>query len=182
MASQLRKISANRRLRSDPRAKLQARISNLPGMLANKQQRDIIKRDTSFQNKQIGLQKKQMKQRKREQQVGMGLEAAKLGLNLATSDIGKSTVGQLYKGAKGTFSKAAGAAPAKTGGLYDVKPGAAISGGLTGYGVGQMVGGSKKKKALYGAAAGGLMGMLGGGGNWATGGISALAGGLGGLF
>jgi len=181
MASQLRRVTGNRRIASSPHAQLQAKIGALPQTLANKQQAEVIKRDTKFQGKQIGLQKKQMKQRRREQQVGMGLEAAKFGMNLATSDMANKSVGSLYQGAKETLGGAP--APAKTGGLYDVKPGVALASGLTGYGVGQMVGGkNKKKKAMYGAAAGGLMGLFGGGGNMATAGMGALAGGLGGLF
>jgi hypothetical protein len=182
MASQLRRVSGNKRLRSSPHAQLQAKISALPQSLANKQQREIIARDTSFQNKQIGLQKKQQKFQKRQQQAGMGLEAAKLGMNLATSDLGGSTIGQMAKGVKETFGGPT-STPAKSGGLYDMKPGVGIASGLTGWGVGQMIGGkNKKKKAAWGAAAGGLMGLLGGGGNLGTAGMGALAGGLGGLF
>lgn len=193
MASQLRKVTGNRRLTSDPRAILAAKISRLPQKMAQKQQSEIIKRDTAFQNKQIALQKKGATQRKREQEAAMGLEAGKLGVNLGMSDLGKKTVGDLTGGVKSLgrkvgigSDKTPGIKPTTaTGPISNFNVGGAISSGLTGYGVGKMVGGKNKvKKSAYGAGAGALMGLLsankGGGMSGMLGG--GLLGGLGGYF
>jgi len=190
MASQLRKVTGNKRLSSDPRAMLAAKISRLPQRMAQKQQSEIIKRDTAFQNKQIALQKKGATQRKREQEAAMGLEAGKLGVNLGMSDLGKKTIGDLTGDVKSLGNKVGigsdktpGIKP--TGAVNNFNVGGAISSGLTGYGVGKMVGGKNKvKKSAYGAGAGALMGLLsankGGGMSGMLGG--GLLGGLGGYF
>lgn len=192
MASQLRKVTGNKRLTSDPRAMLQAKISRLPQRLAQKQQSEIIKRDTAFQNKQIALQKKGATQRKREQEAAMGLEAGKLGVNIGMSDLGKKTVGDLTGGVKALGNKVMGRE--KTPGIQPTKPtgpvnnfnvGGAIASGLTGYGVGKMVGGKNKvKKSAYGAGAGALMGLLSANKGGGLGGLisGGLTGGLGGYF
>lgn len=192
MASQLRKVTGNRRLASDPRAMLQAKISNLPNRLQQRQQAEVIKRDTAFQGKQIALQKKSMTQRRREQEAAMGLEAGKLGVNLAMSDIGKKTVGSLFGSAKNMASKVIpGVDPVskveqnKPGMVRDINLGGAISSGLTGYGVGKLVGGKNKaKKSLYGMGAGALMGLMSAGqGKGLSGMITGgLSGGAGGYF
>ena len=191
MASQLRKVTGNRRLARDPRAGLQAKISNLPNRLQQRQQAEVIARDTKFQGKQIALQKKGMTQRKREQEAAMGLEAGKLGVNLAMSDIGKKTVGNMFGGAKDLASKATGgwvkpaATNTKPNMVRDINLGGAISSGLTGYGVGKLVGGkNKKKKSLYGMGAGALMGLMSSGqGKGLSGMITGgLSGGMGGYF
>lgn len=190
MASQLRKVTGNKRLSSDPRAMLAAKISRLPQRMAQKQQSEIIKRDTAFQNKQIALQKKGATQRKREQEAAMGLEAGKLGVNLGMSDLGKKTIGDLTGDVKSLGNKVgigSGKTPGikPTGAVNNFNVGGAISSGLTGYGVGKMVGGKNKvKKSAYGAGAGALMGLLsankGGGMSGMLGG--GLLGGLGGYF
>ena len=190
MASQLRKVTGNRRLTSDPRAALQARISNLPNKLAQQQQRQVIARDTKFQNKQIKLQKKSAEQRRREQEAAMGLEASKLGMNLAMSDLGSKTIGDVTGSVKGMYNSAMG--NEKTSGLKpsgnavsNFNIGGAVSSGLTGFGVGKLVGGkSKAKKSAYGAGAGALMGLLSANKGGGMSGLlsGGLTGALGGYF
>lgn len=196
MASQLRRVTGNRRLTSDPRAALQAKIANLPNRLAQQQQREVIKRDTRFQNKQIALQKKSAAQRRREQEATMGLEASKLGMNLAMSDLGGKTIGDVTGGVKALKNKVMGTE--KTSGIQSTGPkqptgnavkdfniGGAISSGLTGYGVGKLVGGkSKAKKSMFGGGAGALMGLLSANKGGGLSGLlsGGLSGALGGYF
>jgi hypothetical protein len=194
MASQYRRVSGNPSMRSGlANAKLQGRVNRLPQMLANKQNKAILARDTAFQNKQIALQGKQRKQRERESEVGMGMEAAKLGLNIGMSDMGNKSLGDITRGAKNTygsmFKKGHTDTPKPTGasrGISDrINVGGALSSGLTGFGVGKLVGGkSKAKKSLFGAGAGGLMGMLSApkGGGMMGGLVGGLTGGIGGYF
>lgn len=192
MASQLRRVTGNPSRRTGvANAKLQARINRLPQMLQNRQSQAILKRDTAFQNSQIALQRSAAKQRKREQEAGMGLEASKLGVNLAMSDMGGKTLGDITRGAKDLYGNAfkkgytnkAVPTGAARGWQDKVSVGGALSSGLTGYGVGKLVGGkSKTKKSLYGGGAGALLGMLsapkGGGmmGGLVGGGLGALGG------
>ena len=183
MASQLQRVTGSRRLRYDPRAGLQAKIARLPQMQAQKQQREVIARDTAFQNKQIALARKSAAQRKREQQAGMGLEAAKLGFTVGMGDIGKTTIGDITAGTRNIFKgKEAPKVEAKETGISGINVGAGLASGLAGFGVGKMVGGKKKlKKAGFGAGAGALMGLLSGK-SLIAGGIGGLMGGLGGYF
>jgi hypothetical protein len=197
MASQYSKVTGNPSVRSGlAKAKLQGRVNRLPQMLANRQNQAILKRDTAFQNKQIALQGAQRKQRERESEVGMGMEAAKLGLNIGMSDMGKKTLGDItagagnaYRGVTNKFrsptNQKSTTLPAKEGMFSNVNVGGALSSGLTGFGVGKLVGGkSKAKKSLFGAGAGGLMGMLSAprGGGMMGGLIGGLTGGIGGYF
>jgi hypothetical protein len=201
MASQYRRVTGNPSVRSGlANAKLQSRINNLPQMLANRQQKQLINRDTAFQNKQIAMQRRGEKQRKREQESAMGLEAAKLGLNIGMSDMGGTTLGDITTGAKNAYTGAgnlfrknkkpmatnlnATGGP-KSGWKNSVNVGGALSSGLTGFGVGKLVGGkSKAKKSLYGAGAGAAMGLLSAnkGGGMMGGLIGGLTGGIGGYF
>jgi hypothetical protein len=189
MASQLRKVTGNRRLTSDPRAILQAKIANLPRRMQQQQQREIIKRDTAFQGSQIALQKDAATQRKREQEAAMGLEAGKLGVNIGMSDLGKKTMGDMVGGAKNISNDTMNTSldpksPGMPAGIRDFNVGGAISSGLTGYGVGKLVGGRKGKKTGYGAGAGALMGMLSSNSGQGLSGMigGGIAGAIGGYF
>jgi len=199
MASQYRRVTGNPATRKGlAEARLQARVSRLPQVLAQKNMREVQARDARFQEKQIKMQKKTMAQRKREQEAALGLEAGKLGLNLAMSDLGGTTIGDIGRSAQNAVGSAKGMLPGGTKptpieapkagytGVKGINVGGALASGLTGYGAGKLVGGkNKKKKAMYGAGAGALMGLLSGSksGN-AFGGMGAglLAGGLGGYF
>lgn len=193
MASQLLSVRGKKRTPYGARGALQAKIARLPQTMEAQQQRELIARDTKFQNKQMKLQKDEAAQRRREQEVGMGLEAGKLGLNIGMSDMGKKSVGDLFTGGKKLINDVSkpiagkdvmNVAP-KSGGPWDVNVGSGVASGLTGYGVGKLVGGkNKKKKAGFGAGAGALMGMLSSkpGSGLMGGLIGGLTGGLGGYF
>ena len=184
MASQLGAVRRDRRLRSDQDAELQARMQFLPQILANQASRKLeTKRDAQFERTigleqdKFALQKKRLKQQQREAQAGMGLEAAKLGTTLSFGDMGKRSIGSIVGQNQ----------PGAWGGIGDVRTGSVLGSGLTGFGVANILGGSKTKKVLGGALGGGLMNLLSGGSNsWAGAatnfGTGALFGGIGGLF
>jgi hypothetical protein len=194
MAGQYRRVTGNpSRRKAGQQAVLQSRINMLPQLLQAQQQRAQIARDTQFQNQQMSLQKKQLKQRDRESEVGMGLEAGKLGLTLGMSDAGKKTFGDLFSAGSGMVHDVSGGRYGTAGGgpkgegnmLSNFNIGGGIASGLTGYGVGKMIGGKNKtKKGLYGAGSGALMGLLSSKkGQGLSGMISGgLLGGLGGIF
>lgn len=182
MASQYRRVTGAPRLRTGEAA-LQAKIAMLPQMMQRKQQQQLIARDTKFQNQQIAMAKQAAKQKKRAEAAAMGLEAGKLGLTMATGSASNTTAGDIVRGTKNIFGGNKEVAPeGGDTGWKSYKPGSTIASGLTGYGLGKMMGGkSKKKKALYGAIGGGITGLLSGkdlisGGIGA--GVGALASGL----
>jgi len=165
MADQLRKVSGVKypyRLKNN--AVLEAKIARLPQLLANREKQKQIERDIIYQNKQIALKKKEMKQRKKEAKMGMGLDAAKLGITIGGMD------GGIFGSTKGGSEGAAGVGAEEGGGsimksLKGFDYGGAAGAGLLGYGAGKLAGGkSKVKKALFGAGAGALSSLLGGGG------------------
>lgn len=192
MASQLRRVTGNTAVSpsSLAHARLQAKIAGLPEVLAARQQRKNIARDTRFQNRQLALQKAAAKQRQREQQAAMGLDAAKLGLSVGMSDFGKKTIGDAFTAGKGVVNKIPGVnVNPKVSGLpssvSNFNIGGALASGLTGYGVGNLIGGKNKlKKGLYGAGSGALMGLLTAPKGGGLGGLlsGALFGGAGGFF
>jgi hypothetical protein len=189
MALQYRRVTGNPSRRAVyENAILQSKINRLPYTLQAKQQKETLQRDAAFQQKQLALAKQQAAQRKREQQAMFGLEASKLGLGLAMSDMGQKTLGDVTSGVKGIFGSkeptpavTAPAAPAKpkTSGIVSSLPiGTAVSSGLMGFGIGKLMGDKKKtKRAMFGAGAGALMGMLS-----APKGSGLLGGFTGGLF
>jgi len=195
MAGQLSRVRRDSRLRVDQDAQLQSRMRFLPQIMQQKADKAIeAKRDAQFERRigleqdRFALQKKRQKYQTRQDEVGLGLEAAKFGTNLAFSPMGKENLGQtlgINKGIFGGGDTTTGQKPGTVGGL---KFGSMLSSGLTGFGVGRMVGGSKKKRAMFGAVGGGLMGLLSGGKSSGYGqaglkaGIGGLLGGLGGLF
>ena len=176
MASQLQVVTRGPRMgRREQIAGLNARLRLLPEILRQRERRQDIATQAGQFNEEMGLRKKEMELAKRARQTAMGLEAAKLGATVATSDVGQKTLGGMFGGAKG----GAAGDPGFFGGI---NTGSVIGGGLAGYGASQLAGGkNKKKKALYGAGAGALTGLLSGGfsgGNIMAGGISGLIGGL----
>ena len=179
MADQIRRVTGNpsvRRRTAD--AILQAKIARLPQQLANQQRREQIARDTEFQNQQIRLQKDSVKQRKREQEAAMGLEAAKFGINLSDFNSNASNV----KDATKTTVTGGTESSSLLEGFTSSLPGA-VGSGLVGFGAGKMAGGkSKGKKTLLGAGAGFLSSLLsnkpGFGDNFG----GAILGGIGGYF
>jgi hypothetical protein len=145
-------------------------------MLAQKQRVEDIEREEKQYAQDYNLRQKTMALQNRQAKMGMGIEAAKLGLNVAGTFKNKTLGGEggILSGlgskfASGTF-------------LGDLKPAGLIGGGLAGFGASKLVKGkSKTKKAGVGALAGAGIGALTGGG--ISGMISgALSGGLGGLF
>jgi len=199
MASQLRRVTRDPRLRRNQEAELQARMRFLPQIMANKASKRIeAKQDAQFE-KSIGveydklrLQKKRDKLQKRAEEAGMGLEAAKFGTGFAFSELGKNTVGGLVGAGKSLISPgSAKTSPTKSSGalktIGSMTTGSIVGSGLTGFGVGRLIGGSKKKRAIGGALAGGLMSLLSGNSsNWKGAGtnfgLGSLLGGIGGLL
>lgn len=171
MASQLYTVRNTRNNRYQVDA-MNARRSLLPQMIANKNRKEDILRQENQYNQSYNLQKKQQKLANRQAKVGMGIEAAKMGLNVA-QNFGGKTLG----GSGGIFSGLGG----KAGGI---NVGSGAAGLLGGFGASQLVKKGKMKKAGVGMLAGGLMGALGGGaGGAVSGGIGGLIGGsLGGFF
>ena len=118
----------------------------------------------------------------------MGLSAATLGTNFAFGPSGKTTVSEMFGRGKEMVGLGKGGTSSVPGLIGGITAGQILGSGLTGFGVGRMVGGSKTKKAGYGALAGGLMGLLSGGANKGLAGaatkfgMGAVLGGLGGLF
>ena len=195
MASQLQSVTRDRRLRVDQDAQLQARMQMLPQIMANQASRRIEKKqDAQFERTlalrqdEFSLQKKRTKLQERQDQANMGLSAATFGTNFAFGDAGKTTVSEMFGGAKKMVGLGKGGTTGMPGLIGGITAGQILGSGLTGYGVSKMVGGSKVKKAGYGALAGGLMGLLSGGANKGLSGaatkfgMGAVLGGLGGLF
>lgn len=206
MASQMVGLTGLQRLRPNQLAAMRARLRLLPQQLAAEQERRFHEENIAQQQAQLDfekqaqkanqkLAKKQMKQEKRQEETAAGMQAGTLGLNLAQR--GGGSITDMSRGIKSLFSgksvEAANLAPqTATGGaglLSNMSLGNTVGSGLVGFGTGKLLGGKNKfLKSLTGAAAGGLLGLLGGGGSAAGG--SALAksvtgglfGGLGGLF
>lgn len=198
MASQMGAIS-NSSIKRNQVAELNARQALLPTIIANKNRAEDISRQASQFNKQLShnqevfdyqqdADKKAREAQKRAAQVGMGLEAAKLGTTLATQYSGK-TFGDLGNSAQNLFS-GSGGSPATSGmGMGNVvnklSVGSMIGGGLAGYGVANMMGDNTKKwqKGLGGLGVGAALGLLGGGSDMFSGALSGGFGGaIGGLF
>ena len=187
----------NRR-RLDQLAILNARQSYLPQMLMNQQRTEDLARADELKNIQIGqfeqqyaqdqermaFEKKSYRQQKhaadRAARVGMGLEAAKLGVTIGTN-YGGNTVGN-FVSSIGDMTKSPGLGAGMSPMISNLSLGGAISGGLTGYGVSQLMGNKKKKayKVAAGIGSGALMGGLTGGFGGAIAG--GIGGGFGGLF
>ena len=199
MAIQSGAITGSSRKRNQI-AELNARQGLLPQMLANQdkvtaldRQKELdalqvsqFERGHNLEQQQFSFNKKSAEQNRqmanRASQVGMGLKASEMGMNISTNYGGRS-LGDVARSAPWVGSKVA---PAGKSWMDKVDVGSAIGGGLLGYGAGQLVGGnSKAKKAGVGMLAGGLMGMLSGPkgagmswGNMISGGIGGAFGGL----
>lgn len=190
MASQIYGVTGNRKLKRNQQAELNARMGMLPSILAREQQDAQLAADRKFQNKQFKEQKNQAKKtaqfQKKQARQQFGLEAGKMGLNLAGSDMvanGGKTIGNIMDKFKGGTAPSDGpmrmstsptAGSGAKGYFGGMSVGGGIAGGLGGYGAATMFGGSKKKKMLIGTGAGMLTDMISGG--------SGLGGALGGLF
>jgi hypothetical protein len=189
MPSQLTAVSNNLRLRRNQIAELNARQDRLPEIIANQQrQADLIRAD-EMKNLQIDqwdrehkFAKKARRAGDRASEVGLGLEAGKLGLS-ASRNYGGTTFGQLGSKAKNLFSSTSSTPGSSPGFWGNMTPGSLVSGGLAGFGASKIMGGKNKfKKAGMGLAAGSILGLLSGGSNpfsgAASGGIGGLIGGL----
>ena len=193
MATQMGSTTRNKR-KLDQIAILNARQSLLPQMLMNQQRSEDLSRANEMKNIQIAqfdqqfeldqdrvdFEKKSYRQQKnaseRGARIGMGLEAGKLGVNIA-QNYGNKTVGG-FADSIGNLTNTQGLGSGMSPMLSNLSLGSAVGGGLAGFGVSQLMGKKKKKgyKMAAGAGAGALMGYLSGG----TGG--AISGGLGGAF
>jgi hypothetical protein len=128
--------------------------------------------------------KQAMEERKSE--VGMGLEAGKLGVTMASK--GGKTLGDIWQGGKELGVPGMGAPGTGFGSaggfMSNLNIGQIAGGGLAGYGMSKMLGkkASKVTKGLAGAGVGAALGLLGGG-NAFSGMLSGgFGGGIGGLF
>lgn len=206
MASQMFGVTGNRRLRRNQRAELNARLQQLPSILAAEQAAEQQRKDEEFKKKQLAQEKKiamdELKFKREESKRGFGMEMAKLGTNIGFSDMLQGrTLGTIGKDIKGLFGggtakesqvsfqppgtkgramTTSGAIKGTSGskGFFANMPiGSIAAGGLAGFGMGKMFGDmGKGKKLLYGGLAGAGLGLL-------SGGLSgALGGGLGGMF
>ena len=190
MPTQSGAVSGNRRKRNQI-AELNARQSLLPQILANQRRTEDLGRAEELKNIQIDqfsrqhdLAKRGLKAQKRAGEVGAGLEAGKLGLTIA-GRYGDNSFGQTVENTKGLFgygSTPSGAAGTASGpGFFNnLSMGAAVGGGLAGFGAAKVLGGkSKIKKGLLGAGIGALMGAFtGGSGGMMSGGFGGALGGL----
>ena len=193
MASQLQRVTRDPRLRVDQDAQLQARMRFLPQIMANKASKKIeAKRDAQFQQQfaleedKYRLQKKRNKADLRTSEAMMGMEAAKFGTGMTFGPTQGQNVGQMI-GNTGTGMFSGGSNTSKPGMIGGLNLTGLLSSGLTGFGVGRMIGGPKKKRSAGGAVAGGLMSLLSNKSNSLGGaafnfGKGALLGGLGGIF
>jgi hypothetical protein len=202
MASQMFGVTGNRRLKRNQRSELNARLAQLPSILASEQAADQQRKEQEFKEKQLAQEKKiakdELKFKRQESKRGFGMEMGKLGVNLAFSEYGGQSLGQLGGSVRGLFGGGSGETPKPTtsfqppgtagramggipksgGGFFSSLPiGSIAAGGLAGFGMGSMFGESgKSKKLLYGGLAGAGLGLL-------SGGLSgALGGAAGGLF
>jgi len=186
MTTQLSAVSNNPRFKRNQIAELNARQSRLPQILANKARAEDLARQEEFQGAQINIanrQNKLMRKRNvaqnRASEIGMGLEAAKLGNTIASG--GNRTVGGLATSARGLFG-GTGVGSGLGSFVDSLNIGSLLGGGLAGFGASKMIGKKKSKtlKGATGAGVGAAIGLLSGGwGGAITGGIG---GGLGGLF
>jgi hypothetical protein len=192
MANQAFAISGNPRLRRNQTAELNARMNYLPTLIANKNRRDDIARQEEMNTaqkaqwgRQYQLQKDANKFAEKQQRIGMGLEAGKLGLNIlgsygpTRSDPNRGSLSNIFSSFGGSTKVGGTSSP---GIMSNLNLGSLVGGGLAGYGAAKAFG--KKKKgvnALIGAGTGAALGALTGGsiGSSIT---SGLGGGLGGLF
>jgi len=194
MASQMYGITGKRNMKRDQISELEARLGMLPSILATKQKAEQVKKEDAFRNKQFKEQKDQSRKAEAFSQLqakrGMGLEVAKMGVNLGTSpylrgDAGGGAIANqdglvVSKGGPTGGYDPQMVKPKESGFFSGVDTNSAISGGLAGFGVGSMMSGkSKSKKLLFGAGAGMLTGLLSGGYSGMLGGAGAgLFGGL----
>lgn len=200
MASQSFIVSGSPYMRRNQVAELNARQAYLPQLIANQQRATELERQKELdaeqqrqfranfrlqrrgQNASQRMQREQLDQQESEQRVGMGLEGIKLGSTVAQT-FGRSTgpIGSLFSKSPSGAGGVGGSTTHSPNLISNMSVGSAVGSGLAGFGAGSMFGGKKKspiKRAAFGAAAGGLLGLLGGGKAGGIGG--SLFGGLGG--
>ena len=199
MARQTGAVSGKSRRRNQI-AELNARQGGLTGLIANQDKATALGRQKeldalqvaqsdrshNLSEQQFSYNKKAAKENRalanRQSQIGMGLEASKMGMNVGMNYSGKS-LGDISRSTMTGVGFGAGSGPAVGGWTDKVDVGSAVGGGLLGYGAGQLIGGkSKAKKAGIGMLAGGLMGMLSGPKGSGMNFGSMISGGLGGAF
>ena len=172
-------------------AELNARQNMLPQILANQRYAEGIAREDALTERDFAFRKKAAKKLRkaedRASEVGLGLEASKLGLTVSGQYGGKS-FGEIGGDARALFggsSKPMTFGGGKSGNFFsNMSAGSLLGGGLAGFGAAKLLGGKKSKliKGLVGAGVGAGMGLLSGG-NSLGGAISGgFSGGLGGLF
>jgi hypothetical protein len=194
MAFQMGATTRNKRRIREVDA-LNARQTLLPQILANKERKDNLAREDDLNaqrvdqwnseqklaNRQLSFQrkadKKSLAQQERAGQIGMGLEAGKMGVTMANRYGGQGSLGNIFSNNPAMTNAAGG-----TSVLGGMNLGSGVAGGLAGFGASQMLGKgtSKTKKALLGSAAGALIGGLSGG--WGGAVSGGFGGGFGGLF
>jgi hypothetical protein len=185
---QSRAISGGSRKRNQV-AELNARQQMLPQIIANKRYQEEIAREDALNERNFAFQQKSAKQTRglqdRASEVGMGLEAGKLGVTMS-SRFGNKSFGDIGNSARNLWSGTKGSVGGTgMGSFFDnLSAGAAVGGGLVGFGVGKLIGKKKSKvvKGLAGAGAGAAIGLLSGGNSFGGALSGAFGGGLGGLF
>jgi len=190
-------VSRNKR-KLDQIAVLNARQGLLPQMLMNQQRADDLARANEMKNIQIAqfdqqfaqdqermdFEKKSYRQQKnameRASRIGMGLEAGKLGVNIA-QNYGDKTVGG-FAGSIGQSIGDPGFGQGMNPMISNLSLGSFVGGGLAGYGAAQLMPKKSKKgyKVAVGAGTGAILGGLSGG--WGGAISGGIGGGFGGLF
>lgn len=188
MPSQMIGVTGNRRLRRDQLSELNARLGMLPTMLSQQQQKEQLAQEYNFRERELKQGKQQADKmaafQKSQAQREMGLEIGKLGVNVSTSPYLKKTVGEMTTSPmppKGrSVSEIQQGQPTSGGYFANLSPNAVLSGGLAGFGIGNMFNKkSKLSKSLLGMGAGALTGMISGGTSGGMqGGFAGLIGGL----
>lgn len=176
MASQLRRVTRNPRMREDQVASLNSRMSMLPDMLRQRERAADIEMQKNQFNQTMKMNKRARAMQDRAAEATMGMEAAKLGMTATTSGVGQRPIDRFWS------SRSPGSG-VKSGMFGDITTGSIVGGGLAGFGAAKLMGGkSKAKKGMAGAAGGALMGLLGGGMNLANMGSGLLSGAIGGFL
>jgi hypothetical protein len=150
-------------------------------MMEQQQRQEDLGREEQRYAQDYNLKQKTLALQNKQARMGMGIEAAKLGLNVAsTFKTPLGGEGGMFSGLGGEGAKGAGSA------IAGLKPGALLGAGLAGFGASRLLGSgkSKTKKAGIGAVTGGLLGFASSGSGGGLGGAigGAISGAIGGLF
>jgi hypothetical protein len=179
MASQLRRVTRNPALRTDQVAIMRSRLPGLVEMQRQKERQAAIEMQKQQFGQQMDVQRRGQRAEERAGEVGMGVSALGTGFSLASSDLGKRTLGSVP-----LLNKVPGVA--NKGFFSGTTAGSVLGGGMAGFGAGALVGGKGKKKLAKrlgaGILGGGIMGLFsgqGGGSPWGSAITGAATGGLG---